>query len=144
MLEVEKVMAHMKANPDTWFAEREITKAVGSKASPKGMTRSLMHLVSIGGLITKKEPGRPYFYKYKSDVTCIGKCKGCKSTVEARVLVDGHCNQCRKGKSLSPALSDVDAWRAARDKIFTTVLRLPFGLPTGAYERIVRGNKLCL
>lgn len=144
MLEVEKVMAHMKANPGTWLAEREITKAVGSKASPKGMTRSLMHLASIGGLITKKEPGRPYFYKYKGDVESVGKCKGCKSSVEARVLVDGHCNQCRKGKSLSPILSDVDAWRAARDKIFTTVLRLPFGLPTGAYERIVRGNKLCL
>ncbi|ALR94728.1 hypothetical protein [Vibrio alginolyticus] len=144
MLEVEKVMAHMKANLGTWLAEREITKAVGSKASPKGMTRSLMHLVSIDGLITKKEPGRPYFYKYKGDVKSVGECEGCKSLVEARVLVDGHCNQCRMGKSLSPTLSDVDAWRAARDKIFTTVLRLPFGLPTGAYERIVRGNKLCL
>lgn len=144
MLEVEKVMKHMKSNPGAWFTEREITKAVGSKASSKGMTRSLTHLASIGGLITKKEPGRPYFYKYKGDVVSVGRCKACKSSVEVRLLVDGHCNQCRKGKGLSPTLSDVDASRAARDKIFTSVLRLPFGLPTGAYERVVRGNKLCL
>ncbi|MCX8816698.1 hypothetical protein [Vibrio parahaemolyticus] len=144
MLEVEKVMAHMKANPDSWLAEREITKVIGSNASPKGMTRSLQHLVSIDGLSMKKEPGRPYFYKYKSDVNSVGKCNECKARVEARMLVGGYCAQCRKGKNLSPSPSDVEALRAARDKIFTTVLRLPFGLPTGAYERIVRGNKLCL
>ncbi|MCE7729656.1 hypothetical protein [Vibrio campbellii] len=144
MLEVEKVMQFVKQKPDSWHREREITSAIGSKASPKGMTRTLMHLVSIGGLVSKKEPGHPYFYKYEGDVECVGKCKNCKSTVEARMLVGGHCNQCRKGKSLVSTPSDPEALRMARDKIFTSVLRLPFGLSTDAYEQIVRGNKLCL
>ncbi|EHK2922313.1 hypothetical protein J7Y46_002132 [Vibrio parahaemolyticus] len=145
MLEVEKVMAYMKANPDDWFDSNEVKKAIGSKASTKKMACVLVYLSDIGGLSIQRKPGRPHTYRYNDDVDCVGSCGRCASKVERRVLVGGICNACRRGRSANAvSVGETGDWRTARDKSFTAILRLPFGLPMGAYERIVRGNKLCL
>ncbi|MGR9019884.1 hypothetical protein ACRW9P_24015, partial [Vibrio parahaemolyticus] len=132
MLEVEKVMVYMKANPDDWFDSNEIKKAIGSKASTKKMACVLVYLSDIGGLSIQRKPGRPHTYRYNDDVDCVGSCGRCASKVERRVLVGGICNACRRGRSANTAsVGETGDWRTARDKSFTAILRLPFGLSMG-------------
>lgn len=142
MLEVEKVMTYIKSNPDIWHKERDITKAIGSTSSSKAMKRTLNHLTELGGIATRKQRGYPHLYQYKSDVECVAHCLECNHTVDSRLLTDGICTECRPRQSTSKAKAyDVERWRANRDQVFTSILRLPFGLRADCYKRILQGNK---
>ena len=142
MLEVEKVMVYIKSTPDTWHKEREITQAIESSSSSKVMKRTLLHLVELGGLKVRRRNGCPHRYQYKSDVVCVSKCQQCDTTVDSRLLTDGVCSECRPRQMTNKELAyDAERWRANRDQVFASILRLPFGLCVDRYKRILQGNK---